>query len=796
MGAREKTNTDGDGTAMQRRCRTGWTKVGLLLLALIGVGWTCQAQTPVPQFSFQGKVLDPDGAAVAGAQIAVAADGGVIRSESVADGAGEFTLMLEPGDYSITIRAEGFQESSYRIHPQPSSVSHEYVLLIATRHDSIQVSASPDELAPIVSSATRTPVLILDVPQSITVVSRELIQDQVMGSIAEVVQYIPGITAGQGEGNRDQIVIRGNQSTADFYLNGVRDDVQYYRDLYDLERVEALKGPNALMFGRGGAGGVINRVTKEAGSTPLHEVTMQAGSYSNRRFAADLTQPLNDISSFRLNGVYENSASYRRFVGLERYGISPTLTATPSARTKIKLGYEYFRDHRAADRGIPSFHGAPIDTSPATFFGDPEESKVRAGVHVGLATIEHRAGKVDLRNNTLVGDYDKMYQNYVPGAVTEDGTQAALSAYNNATTRRNVFNQTDLTYYLTTGPVRHILLGGVEMGRQRTDNFRNTGYFNNTATTTLVSLADPVIKTPVTFRQSAGDADNHLTTRIAAAYLQDQIELNQHVQVIAGVRFEHFNLKLYDHRTDEKFRRTDQMISPRAGVVLKPVLPLSLYFSYSVSHLPSSGDQFASLNAVTETLQPERFNNYEGGVKLDMHRSLAFTMAVYRLDRLNTRASDPNDPTRVVQTGSQRTNGFEIGVDGRVTSDWRINGGYAYQDAFVSSATTAASAGAQVSLVPHHSLSLWNSYRLLPRWEAGLGILHRSDMFAAIDNTVTLPRYTRADAAVFFTLTEGTRLQVNVENLFDADYFLTAHNNNNIQPGSPRAVRVGLTTRF
>lgn len=238
------------------------------------------------------------------------------------------------------------------------------------------------------------------------------------------------------------------------------------------------------------------------------------------------------------------------------------------------------------------------------------------------------------------------------------------------------------------------------------------------------------------------------------------------------------------------------MIAPRLGIIVKPATPLSLYFSYSVSYLPSSGDQFAALNSVAETLKPERFNNYEGGVKWDVRRTLSLTMAVYRLDRLNSRANDPNDPARVVQTGSQRTNGVEISVDGRVAAGWRIYGGYAWQDAFVSSATSSAPQGARVPLVPQHTLSLWNSYRFHPRWEVGLGIVNRSEMFAGIDNTVSLPGYTRADAALFFTLTEGARLQVNIENLFDADYFLTAHNNNNIQPGSPRAARVGLTMRF
>jgi catecholate siderophore receptor len=240
----------------------------------------------------------------------------------------------------------------------------------------------------------------------------------------------------------------------------------------------------------------------------------------------------------------------------------------------------------------------------------------------------------------------------------------------------------------------------------------------------------------------------------------------------------------------------DTLISPRLGVVVKPVDAVSIYANYSVSYLPSAGDQFASLTTVTQQVKPEKFENYEAGVKWDVRRSLSLTTAVYRLDRTNTRSTDPNDPTRIVQTGSQRTNGVEFGWNGSVTKAWQVSGGVGVQDAFVTSATIAARAGAQVAQVPRATFSLWNNYRVLPRLGAGLGVLNRSDMFAAIDNTVLLPSYTRVDAAIFYSLTEKIRLQANVENLTDRRYFANADNNTNISPGSPRALRIGMTARF
>lgn len=592
------------------------------------------------------------------------------------------------------------------------------------------------------------------------------------------------------------MVIRGNRSSADFFLNGIRDDVQYYRDLYNLDRVETMKGPNAMIFGRGGGGGVINRVTKEAYFDKQRELSFQGGSFANKRVAGDLNQPINDKFALRLNGLYENSGSFRRFVDLERYGINPTLTILPASQTRITFGYEHFHDGRTADRGITSFQGRPADVPIDTFYGNPDDSRVRAGVNLLSGTFDRQVGKLNIHNRTSFGDYDRFYQNYVPGVVNATKTLVTLAAYNNATRRRNLFNQTDLTYTASTGRIRHTLVGGLELGRQRTNNLRNTGFFDNTTTSVQVPYDNPIISIPVTFRPNATDANNHLQLNLAATYFQDQIEISRYVQVIAGVRYDHFDLKYHNNRNGDNLRRIDNLISPRLGVVVKPVTELSLYGNYSVSYLPSAGDQFASLTTITQQLKPEKFTNYEFGLKWDPRRFLSLTTAVYQLNRTNTRSTDPNDPTRIMQTGSQRSNGLEIGLNGSITRNWSIAGGYAYQDAFITSATTAAVAGKQVGQVPHHTLSLWNKYQISSKLAGGLGIIHRSDMFAAVDNTVTLPGYVRLDTAIFYSFNEHWRLQANLENLFNQKYYANADSNTNISPGSPRGARVGLSARF
>jgi catecholate siderophore receptor len=641
------------------------------------------------------------------------------------------------------------------------------------------------------TTATRTDAQIRDVPQAITVLGRDLIADQSMQSMADVVRYVPGISMGQGEGHRDAPTIRGNSSTADFFADGMRDDAQYLRDLYNVERVEALNGPNAMVFGRGGGGGVINRVTKEAQWTPTRAFTLEGGSFEHRRATLDLGDGVSGKFAARLNGMIEDSRQFRDATGLERHGVNPTATLI-AGNTVVKLGYEYFADRRTVNRGIPSFEGAPSSAAIETFFGDPNASRSRLVMHAGSATIERTRGAMTLRNRSRIVRYDKFYQNVFPGAMNAAGTDVALSAYNNATDRRSLFNQTDLMYTIGTGRVRQTLLVGAELSRQRSDNYRTTGYFDGTSTSIFVPFASPTVSPTVVYSQSAADANNRVDANVLAIYAQNQLAFGSHWQAIVGVRYDRFDLNFHDNRGGEDLVRDDAMVSPRVGLVYKPAEPVSLYGAYSVSHLPGSGDQFASLTPTTRALEPEGFTNREIGLKWDLRPALSLTAAWYRLDRTNTAAPDPNSTTRLVQTGRQRSTGHEIGLAGNVTEAWQVAAGYASQQATIVSRTSAAQAGAIVPLVPRQTFSLWNRYQLVPRLGVGMGVVHQTRMFAAIDNTVTLPGFTRVDAAAFVMLTESLRAQANVENVLDERYYPTSHGNNNIGPGAPRTLRFSL----
>jgi catecholate siderophore receptor len=658
------------------------------------------------------------------------------------------------------------------------------------------------------STATKTNTDIRNIPQAMTVVTSGQIADQQLRSVADLLNYVPGASYGSGEGNRDQIVLRGNSSTADFFVDGVRDDVQFFRDFYNVDRVEVLKGPNAMIFGRGGGGGIVNRVLKRPSLNAYRQATASGDGFGGFRLTGDVDQSLGDNFGVRLNGLYQDGDSFRRHVDLKRYGINPTAALLVGPDTRIDLSYEYFHDRRTADRGVPANGDEPLKGLTRTFFGDPDISFARVNANVATMAIEHRfAEGLTLRNRTMFGDYKKFYQNVFANSAVLAPTvtlpeRVKLAGYNNLNNRQNLFSQTDLIWENRLAGIDQTLLFGFEVGREKSRNFRTTATISGTGILAdgSVPLTDPsVTDETIVFAPLASDANNRVKATVAAAYVQDQIKPASWVEIVAGLRFDSFKVDVNDLRTTGggEFGRRDSLWSPRLGLVLKPADNLSIYTNYSRSYLPQSGDQFSGLTDITEALKPERFDNYEVGAKWEILDGLLATAAVYQLDRSNTRATDPNDQTRTILTGKQRSRGLELGLERSVTSRWLMSAGYTLQNAKVTNATTACVTGrCEVPLVPRHSFSLWNRYDLTKQLGVGLGVIARSKSFATISNAVKLPAYARVDGALYYKLPHGVEAQVNLENILGAHYFPTANADNNIAPGAPRTVKATVGYRF
>jgi len=674
-------------------------------------------------------------------------------------------------------------------------------------------------------SATKTETPLLEVPQSVTVVTQEQMRDSAVQSITDAVRYVPGVTASQGEGNRDAINFRGNGvTTGDFYLDGLRDDIQTYRDLYNIDRLEILKGPNGMIFGRGAAGGAINRVSKEAGWDAVRELQLSYAGYNQKRASIDVGQGLSDSVAFRLNAVDEQSDSYRRGVSLHRYGVNPTFTFAPDEKTKITLGLEYFNDKRTSDRGIPSI-GDGLNNRPyrisdyAKFYGSADLSHNQTETYAANALIEHEFNDTfKLRNRTRYADYDKYYQNvYAAGSVLNQ--QVALGAYYDATQRQNFINQTDAIFKFNTAGISHEFLAGVEIVKQQTDaqhlltnqNLNAGKYSDNLyqgGSQLTVDVNQPTLTGHLNFNIPNRKIQSDVS--VLGLYLQDQVKLNDYVTAVLGIRQDRFNNDF--ERTDWKTTnpigvdfssdKTQFLTSPRAGLIIKPSDNLALYGSYSLSYVPRSGDQLVSLAKGLDSLKPEKFTNHELGIKWDITPELNVTLATYLLKRQNVLA-DSNKPSESILLDGQQTRGVELGIAGKATERWRVFGGYAYQDAEILAQQITSSGtvlkGSDVSQTPKHSFSLWNRYDFNPEWGVGLGVIARSSMYASTPTnqfSTLLAGYTRVDAAVFWKPEKNTQVQLNIENLTNRDYAMSAHNNNNIMPGSPINARLSLIYQF
>ncbi len=669
------------------------------------------------------------------------------------------------------------------------------------------------------TTATKTDTNLIDVPQSVTVITQDLIKDMSLQSMTEVVQYVPGVQASQGEGNRDAVNFRGaGVTTGDFYLDGVRDDIQTYRDFYNTDRIEVLKGANAMIFGRGGSGGVINRVSKEAGWDPVRELSLTYGAYAQKRTTIDIGDAISEGAAFRINAVYEDSDSYRDGVDLERYGITPTFTFKPSEQTKIVLSAEYFKDKRIGDRGMPSlssgsatganFKNRPYDLGDTDqFYGNARLSPNETETVAFNALIEHAFDNgVTLRNRTRYADYDKYYQNvYANSSVGTDG-KFAVGAYRDDTERENIINQTDLTYTLNTGAVEHRLLAGVEIGLQDTDNSRRSPGASD-ATGVLVDAEDPTFRDNLNLSNLRINRKSEITN--TAFYIQNQMVFSPQWELVLGLRHDKFDTDYTDLPTTGEPNRnlslnsTDNKLSPRAGLIFKPVENLSLYASYSQTFVPRAGDQLTGIAADSVDLSPEKFINQEIGAKYDLSPNLSLTAAIYKLERENIAATNPDGSGQVILLDGQETKGFELGIAGKITSKWSVFGGYAYQDGELTKDQTVGSnvfeKGAELGQTPEHTFSLWNRYDFNETWGAAIGVISRSDMYALTPTATTstiLPGYTRYDAAIYGKFSKSLRLQVNLENLTNKEYALSAHNNNNIVPGSPFTGRATLIYNF
>ncbi len=647
------------------------------------------------------------------------------------------------------------------------------------------------------STATKTPTPLIDVPQTIAVITNDQLQDQAITQLGEALRYVPGVSLETGEGHRDEIFIRGQETTADFYLDGLRDDAQYYRSLYNVERIEVLKGANALIFGRGGGGGVINRVSKTA---RLGESRVTVGgsidSFSAFDLAADINQPLGENVALRINGTYEEFDSHRNFYEGRFFGISPTVTAKLGPDTRLVASYTYDDDARVTDRGLPSLNGLPLFGFDETFFGDADFNRASNEAHIARVRLEQGLGSGWSANASVqYANYDKIYGNLLPAST--NGTTVRLSGYEDSQDRENLIAQANLVGEFSTGGIGHTLLAGIEASWQDSFNGRRNVQFGTGAgpftSTVDVPLTD-VLTIPA-FSLAAPNRANDSSLSVLSGYIQDQIAIGQSIELIAGLRWDRFDLETTDIG-GTLTARVDEKISPRVGLIVKPIETLSLYASYATSFLPQAGDQFFLIAPNDQAFEPEKFTNYEIGAKWLIEPQLFLTAALFQLDRTNTKGPSPADPTLVALVGESRAKGIELNLVGEILPGWQANIGYTYLDGEIRTTTSSAPAGRRLEQLPEHQFTAWNHVKLTEQFSLGLGLIYQDEQFASLSNAVTMPDYWRVDAAAYYNISEQVSLQLNIENLLDEAYYPSAHGDNNIQPAEPFSARIGVRVRL
>ena len=644
-----------------------------------------------------------------------------------------------------------------------------------------------------------------DIPQTVNVVPQSVIKDQGAQSMEDVLKNVPGIGLSNGDGQRDQVTIRGFSAIGDMYVDGLRDDALYYRDLSNVERVEVVKGPAAVLYGRGSSGGLINSVSKKPNFSPVQEVGVSFDSEGKRRtqFDAGWADQQQGDKAFRITGALEDSDTFRDDGYIDRKAIAPTAYFKLSDDLDLTVGATYLYDKRLIDFGIPALGDRPVDVDRDKRFGaaDPDDDYARSEVFSFTAGVDYRLNDdftlsntsryyhYDLdRNNTLA---DSSPTRFVTGSNGE--LLVKLNRGNVQRTEDGWFNQTELKHQAQLAGMNHNLLYGVELGRQVKDQ----SVFSQNNVAQVPVFRDGLVDVP--FQANKQTAKGTTTQDTAGFYVQDLIELAPQWKALVGVRYDVFDQEYDDDLKGAELSRTDTTWSPRVGLVYQPDQIQSYYVSVSRSYQPSS--EVFALSTGNQGLEPEETTNYEVGAKWDLlDNRLSVTAALFRLERTNMKTTDPANPANLVLAGEQRTDGFEATVSGQLTDKWQVYGGFAFLDAEITKSNSKTNGvpneGQTPTLTPRTSANLWLVRSLSETWRVGMGANYVDERYTSLDNVVVMPSYTTVDAALLYNQPKWD-MALRLRNVFDRDYYASAHGSVDlITPGAPRTLELSTNYRF
>jgi catecholate siderophore receptor len=690
----------------------------------------------------------------------------------------------------------------------------------------VQGAARRDVQAPVKSSSDKFTAPLLDTPKSVTVIGQEVISQTAAVSLTDALRAVPGITIGAAEGGNpvgDNVFIRGYNAQTDTYVDGIRDSGSQSREVFNLEQVEVVKGPNSAYGGRSSAGGGINLISKSAQLENFSNASVGLGTNNYRRVTGDLNRTLGDNTAFRLNVMgHEANVAGRDIVGGDRWGIAPTVTFGVSGPSKAILSYYHLSSSEIPDTGIPfnnpfasgpntarNGNGTPYNVARETFYGLVNRDFRDTQSDIGTVDLRHDLGNsLVLRNVTR---YGKSKNDFVWTQPDDSKGNTALygTVWRRANTRvtdtETLANSTSLSGKLNTAGIKHSYNVGVEFSREATErssylfapgtNNPLTGTFTcpTSGAATLYNCAplnNPNPYDPWVYTRSVSPAMTNVKTNTRAAYGFDTIEFNPQWLLNVGVRWDDFKTEL-----DTKAGPTTAAVRARvdtsfttyqAGLVYKPSANGSIYVSYATSATPPGNDAGDGLDALTvavQNLQPQESKNFELGTKWEVLRGrLSLNAALFQSKMDNARVTAPDGTSQNV--GRKELKGVELGFSGKLTNAWQVFGGYTWLDAiledngYINTGTTAAPVwtvspynGNAFPTTPKHSASLWTSYAFNKNFSAGIGMNYVDKVYANVNNTKYAPSYTRFDAMASYTLNKNVSFQLNVQNLGDKLYF-------------------------
>jgi catecholate siderophore receptor len=690
----------------------------------------------------------------------------------------------------------------------------------------IDVLASGGGYQTINPSLARLPTPLLNTPQSVNVVPEKVIQEQNASNVKDALRNVAGITfrAGEGGNQGDSPYIRGFSAQSDVFRDGARDPGWYTRDNFTVDAVEVFKGPSAVLFGRGSAGGVINLTTKTPVDRTFVEGTVTGNSGPGVRATVDANGKINENVAARIQVMGQKyDIAGRDHVEENRYGVAPSVRINMGTQTTATLSYIFQHEFSVPDYGIPFLSaawGVPRPVAPVprnNWYGilsSPYPDVENVDAHIGTARLEHQFNSwLKATNITRYSNVHRFQRNVFPEpntAVAGFPQPPSLNSMwrpNRAqvdVTNTILSNQTDFNLKFATGAWQHTVATGVDFSRETRDFQRNN--FTGQGATNFITpdaYRAPGAPGPVAVNQLLfGQSDN------AGVYFADQIKLNEWWELLGSVRYDSTQFTQdapLAAASVRKLHNNFNFFSWRAGVVFHPLPNTSVYAMRGTSFNPSADlmtinpgtNPPGNLNALSlAQLGPETNVTTEAGAKADvLNGRLSLQTAVFQSEKTNMRVADPATSSFTVLQGITRVNGFEASATGKLTDQWSIITSYTYLDARIVQTLNAAQLGQRPVITPQHSFSLWTTYDVTAAWQIGGGAWYVGESWGDIPNTALIPAYWRFDAMTAYRITDKTTIQLNVYNLTDK-FYAAAGYSNWIVPGASRTFALTLRTKI